>query len=85
MFWDGCFCKQLVYKGFLKQMYAEDLQGSVRVMVEPKAFLEDGHNDVDRDGDPNLRLDGVLRGSEEGLDAEVLLDPCPPRWKPGRT
>lgn len=28
-----------------------------------------------RDGDPDLRLDGVLRRAEEGLDPQMLLDP----------
>jgi hypothetical protein len=30
---------------------------------------------VDRDSDPDLSLDCILGGAEEGLDAEMLLDP----------
>ena len=43
--------------------------------VQLQSFSDDGDEDVDRDGDPNLGLDRVLAGAEEGLDAEVLLDP----------
>jgi hypothetical protein len=38
-------------------------------------LLDDGYQDVDRDGDPHLRLHGVLESSEERLDPQVLLDP----------
>ena len=38
-------------------------------------LLDDGYQDVDRDRDPHLRLHGVLGGSEERLDPQVLLDP----------
>src|SRR5258706_13936050 len=40
-----------------------------------KPFFDDGHQDVDRDGDPDLSLDRILGRTEEGLDSEVLLDP----------
>ena len=40
-----------------------------------EAFLEDGDEDVDAHGDPNLGLHGILRGAVERLDAQVLLDP----------
>ncbi len=42
---------------------------------QAKSFPHDGDEDVDRDGDPDLGLDGVLAGAEEGFDAEMLLDP----------
>lgn len=34
--------------------------------MEP--FFDDGHEHIDGDGDPDLRLDGVLGGAEEGHD-----------------
>ena len=40
-----------------------------------QAFFEDGDQDIDGDGNPDLSFDGVLRGPVEGLDAEVLFDP----------
>ena len=40
-----------------------------------EAFLDDGDQHIDRDGDPDLGFDGVLAGAEEAFDAQVLLDP----------
>ena len=40
-----------------------------------EALFDDGNEDVDRHGDPDLRFDGVFGGAEERLDAQVLLDP----------
>ena len=44
-------------------------------MVEMQTFLRNGNQQVGRYGDPYLRLDGILAGTEEHLDAQVLLDP----------
>lgn len=41
--------------------------------MEP--FLDEGDQDIDRDGDPDLRLDRVLRSAEETFDPKMLLDP----------
>ena len=41
--------------------------------MEP--FLDDGHKQVYRDRDPELRLHRVLGGTEEALDSQMLLDP----------
>ena len=41
--------------------------------MQVELFFEDGHEEVNRDGDPDLALDGVLAGSEKRLD--LLLDP----------
>ena len=40
-----------------------------------KLLLDDGDEHIGRDGAPDLRLDGVLAGAQEALDAQVLLDP----------
>ena len=40
-----------------------------------QAFLDDGDEDVDGHGDPDLRLHCVLGCAEERLDAKVLFDP----------
>ena len=47
----------------------------VETGVDVEAHFDDGDQDMDGDGDPDLALDGVLGGSEEALDAQVLLDP----------
>jgi L-ascorbate metabolism protein UlaG (beta-lactamase superfamily) len=51
--------------------YAEVLERGVQLQF----FLDDGHEDVDRDGDPDLSLHGVLRGAAKPLYAQTLLDP----------
>lgn len=38
-------------------------------------FLDDGYQDVNGDGDPDLSFDGILGGSIKRFDAEMLLDP----------
>ena len=43
--------------------------------MEAEPLFHDGHQHVDRHGDPDLGFDGVLGSSIEGLDAQVLLDP----------
>ena len=40
-----------------------------------EALLDDGDEDVDRDGNPDLRLHRVLRRAVELLDPKMLLDP----------
>ncbi len=44
----------------------------VTAAVQP--VFDDGNEDVDRDGDPDLRLYRILGSSEERLDPLVLLD-----------
>jgi len=38
-------------------------------------FLDDGHEHIDRHGDPDLRLDRILRRPEKSFDPQMLLDP----------
>ena len=38
-------------------------------------FFDDGHKDINSDGNPNLSLDGILCCSIKGLDPEMLFDP----------
>jgi len=45
-------------------------------------LIETGHHEVNADGDPDLGAHGILRGSEEGLDAQVLLDPLEEQFDP---
>jgi hypothetical protein len=44
-------------------------------MGQHRALFDDGDQHVGRHGDPYLRRHCVLAGAEEGLDAQVLLDP----------
>ncbi len=44
-------------------------------MFESKLLLNNRHQCVDTNGNPNLSFDGVATSPEEMLDAEVLFDP----------
>ena len=68
-------CKYLYYRCFLENGHAENLQGCVQAGVQIEALFEDGDEQIDRDGDPDLGFDGGLGGAEEAHDAQVLLDP----------
>ena len=43
--------------------------------MQIQGLLDDGDQDIDRDGDPDLGFDSILGGAIESLDSEVLLDP----------
>ena len=43
--------------------------------MQMQTFFDDSDENISCDGDPYLRFDGVLAGSEEGFDAQMLLDP----------
>jgi hypothetical protein len=60
---------------FLENGDAENLENCVEALLQMQPLLDYGYQDVDRDGNPHLRLHGVLGSSEERLDPQVLLDP----------
>ncbi len=64
-----------MYWHFLEKSDRENLQQCVERGVQVEAFLDDGDQDVDRDGDPNLRLDRIFRRPKEPLDPKMLFDP----------
>ena len=43
--------------------------------IDVELLFDDRHEQVDADGNPDLRLHGILACSVESLDAQVLLDP----------
>src|SRR5271169_2546935 len=67
--------KRLQNRAFLEKADAENLQDFAHAAFDLQFFLDDGHEHVHADGDPNLRLDGVVGGSVERLDPQVLFDP----------
>ena len=54
---------------------AENLQDFAKTASERQLLLEDRHEHVDTDGDPDLSLHRVLGGAVEGLDPQIVLDP----------
>ena len=67
--------KWLETLGFLEECDAENLQNVGEAAIDLEFLLQDGDEDVDADGDPDLGLHGVLRVAVERFDAEVLFDP----------
>ena len=51
------------------------MQDFGQTAVDAQLLLDDGHEHVNADGNPDLGLDRVFGGAEERLDAQVLLDP----------
>ena len=47
----------------------------VEAGLQAEPFSDNGDQDVDADGDPDLGLDRVFAGAEEAFDAQMLLDP----------
>jgi len=47
----------------------------VQTVGDLQLFSQDGHRDVDTDGDPDLSLHGVGRRAVEASDTQMLLDP----------
>ena len=60
---------------FLKSVHTQNLQNPGQTVVEGEGLFETGNEKICADCDPDLGSYGVVRGSEEGLDPQVLLDP----------
>src|SRR5438045_2364470 len=60
--------KRLIHRNFLEECDREDLEQCVERSVETEALLDDGDEDVDRDGDPDLGLHGIFGCPEEPFD-----------------
>ena len=44
-------------------------------MTALETFIDNGDQEIDTDGGPDLGFHGVFGGTEEGFDAQVLFDP----------
>ena len=67
--------KGLIYRHFLEEGDRKDLEQCVEGGVEIEPFFDDGDEDVDRDGDPDLGFYSIFRRSVEPFDPQMLLDP----------
>ena len=43
--------------------------------IQVESFFDDGHQDIDRDCNPDLGFDRVFGGAIECVDAQMLFDP----------
>ncbi len=55
--------KHLKMRRFLEYGHAQNLQDCVETGLDVEALLDDGDEQGDRDGDPDLDLEGVLGGA----------------------
>lgn len=66
---------QLIERDFLKHIDLENIQQKLWRCRKISLLLGDDDDEINADGDPDLRLDGVERVAEEMFDRQVLLDP----------
>ncbi len=69
------FCKEFMERGFFKCANTQNLQNTVQTLREAEFLSDDGHQHVNRDGDPDLSFHRIGRSSVKAADAQVLLDP----------
>ena len=60
---------------FLEKVDAQNLQNFRHAPIDLVFLFHDGHEHVNADRYPHLRLDGVLRRAEKRFDSQVLFDP----------
>lgn len=66
---------KLIQLNFFKHIDLENVEQELRRCRQIQAFARDDDNEIDADGDPNLRLDGIDGVPEKMFDRQVLLDP----------
>jgi len=60
---------------FLKNVDLQNLQNCVEIAGQMKSLFQDGDQQINADGDPDLGFDGVGRCTVKGFDSQMLLDP----------
>ena len=69
------FRKDFIERDLFKRQDRQDLEYRVEWGLDSELLANRRDQHVERDGHPELRLDGILRGAEETLDPQVLFDP----------
>ncbi len=73
--------KRLKYRVFLEERQAENLQNLTHTPLTFQLLAHDGHQYVDTDRHPHLRLHRVLARAVETFDAQVLFDPLEEQFR----
>ena len=60
----------------IKLVNTQQLQSSVQGAGKAQLLVEDGHDQVNRHRNPDLRLHGVGTGAKKMFDAQVTFDPA---------
>lgn len=66
---------KLIQLDFFKHIDLENVEQELRRCRQIQAFACDDDNEIDADGDSNLRLDGIDGVAEKMFDRQVLFDP----------
>ena len=69
------FRKYLLQRHLLEKSNAENLQDFGHTLFQPQFFFDDGDQDINADGDPDLGLDRIVGRAEERLDMQILFEP----------
>jgi hypothetical protein len=69
------FRKYLCNRNFLEKYNAENLQDFAQTQLDFEFFLDNGDQNVNADGNPDLSLYCVLGRTEKCFDTKVLFDP----------
>ena len=75
MSWWWELCKCLCNGHFLEAREAQNLQNSVEAGIQMQTFFQNGDEQINGDGTPDLGAHGVGAGAVKGFDAQMLLDP----------
>ena len=59
----------------LKSIDAQNLQNVVEALVGLELFFQNRHQNINTNGNPNLRFHRVFAGAIKVLDPQRLLDP----------
>ena len=70
--WNGKYFNEI---DTIKEEFADDSGQFVERMTAFGLELDEGYEQTVDHGGPDLSCDRVLRGAEERLDSEILLDP----------
>src|ERR1700677_4128083 len=69
------FRNQFSQRHLLKHVDAQNLQNLGQTQLQSKFLAHDGHQHVNADGNPDLRLDSIVARAEKVLDPQILFDP----------
>src|SRR4030042_4872539 len=76
------FRKYLCNRDFLEKYNAENLQDLAQTQFDFEFFLDNGRQNVNADGNPDLGFHSVGTGAEKRFDSQVLFYPFEKEFYP---
>jgi hypothetical protein len=67
--------KRLLNRHLFKKRDAKDLQNRKETAIKVQTFPDNGDEQINRDGGPDLSFDGIFGGAVERFNSEMLFDP----------